>query len=409
MKTRYGLLGERLGHSYSPPIHNALGNYDYSLVELPPSEVEEFMLKHNFDGINVTIPYKQTVMPFLDHISDRAKKIGSVNTVINKNGKLYGDNTDYYGFLYMANSVGISFKNKKVIILGGGGTSLTAQAVTRDEGAREIVVISRSGKDNYENLHLHKDAEIIVNCTPVGMFPNIEDKPISLEYFENCVGVIDVIYNPQRSALLIEAKKRGIAYVNGMSMLVAQAKLAHELFFDLVVDDGKIERIKNKIEFEKKNIIFVGMPGSGKSTLSQLLAKELGREAVDTDEMVVENEGRAIPDIFATEGEEYFRKAEAQAVKRACRMQGKVIATGGGAVLSACNRREMLHNSLVIWLKRPLSQLPCDGRPLSSPNNDRMRRMYEIRMPLYQEVCDAAIDVLPDPASNIKAIIASLF
>ena len=333
MNTRYGLLGKKLGHSYSAPIHKALGNGDYSLVEIPPEGVDAFMREHDFDGINVTIPYKETVIPYLDEISDRAKKIGSVNTIINRDGKLYGDNTDYYGFSYMARSVGISFKDKKVIILGGGGTSLTAQAVTCDEGARQIVVISRRGENNYDNLHLHYDSEIIVNCTPVGMYPNIGDKIIDLEPFTKLKGVIDVIYNPSKTGILIDAKHRGIPYVNGLSMLVAQAKLAHELFFDTKVEDSEIERIKRQLEVEKLNVVFVGMPGSGKTTLANIVAKELGRKVVDTDDMIVEREGRSIPEIFASEGEPYFRSVEAQCVKEASLMEGVVIATGGGAIL----------------------------------------------------------------------------
>ncbi len=409
MNTRYGLLGEKLGHSFSPPIHNALGNMDYSLVEIPREGVEKFMLEHDFDGINVTIPYKQTVIPYLDEISDRAKKIGSVNTVINRNGKLYGDNTDYYGFSYMARSVGISFKDKKVVILGGGGTSLTAQAVTRDEGAREIIIVDLGAENNYDNLYIHYDAQVIVNCTPVGMYPKIDNKLISLEPFTKCEGVIDVIYNPSRTGILIDAKHRGFPYVNGLSMLVAQAKLAHELFFDTKIKESEIERIKRKLELEKQNIVFVGMPGSGKTTLSNMLAKELGRAVVDTDDMIVAKEGRSIPDIFAAEGEEYFRQIEAACVKEASLMEGVVIATGGGAILRYENREALMHNGLLLWLRCPVEHLARDGRPLSSDDDSKMRAMFEKRAPIYEAVSDIVIDVDPDPAVSSEAVIKAIY
>lgn len=402
------LIGKKLGHSYSVPIHKALGNNDYSLLEIPPEGVEAFMRKHDFDGINVTIPYKETVLPYLDEISERANKIGSVNTVVNRNGKLYGDNTDYYGFSYMAQSAGISFKNRKVLILGSGGTSLTAQAVTRDEGAREIVVVSRKGENNYDNLYLHYDAEIIINCTPVGMFPNINDRIIDLEPFSALFGVIDVIYNPSNTNILIDAKKRGIAHTNGLTMLVAQAKLAHELFFDTKVDDSVIEKIRRRLELEKLNIVFVGMPGCGKTTISNIIANELNRELLDTDDMIVEDQSRSIPDIFAADGEAYFRDIEAECVKKACLNEKKVIATGGGAILREDNRRAIMRNSIVIWLNCPIKRLARNGRPLSSEDDMKMCEMLDKRIPFYKEVSDIVIETDTDPSVTAKAVIDSL-
>ncbi len=404
----YALIGKRLGHSYSVPIHKELGNKNYTLCEIAPEDLLDFMREHNFNGINVTIPYKEAVLPYLDEISDRAKKIGSVNTIVNRNGKLYGDNTDYYGFSHMAKSAGISFDNKKVIILGSGGTSLTAQAVAKDEGAREIIVVSRKGENNYDNLYLHYDAEIIINCTPVGMYPKIEDTIIDLEPFRKLCGVIDVIYNPSKTNLLIDAKKRGIPHTNGLSMLVAQAKLAHELFFDTKVADSEIERIRRILELDKVNIILVGMPGSGKTTLSSIIANELGRNVLDTDDMIVKKKGRSIPEIFATEGEEYFREIEAECIKHACDYERKVIATGGGAVISEDNRRTIMRNSIVIWLKRDISCLAREGRPLSSVDDDKMKLLYDKRAPYYKEVADIIIDVDTDPNRTANEIIKKL-
>ncbi len=404
----YHLIGKKLGHSYSVPIHKALGNENYTLKEIPPEGVESFMREHNFKGINVTIPYKETVIPYLDVVSDRAKKIGSVNTVVNRNGKLYGDNTDYYGFSYMAKSAGISFEGKKVLILGGGGTSLTARAVARDEGAREIVVVSRKGEYNYDNLYLHYDAQVIINCTPVGMYPNVEDGIIDLEPFTDLCGVIDVIYNPSKTNILIDAKKRGIPCTNGLSMLVAQAKLAHELFFDTEVNEREIERIRKALELDKVNIVFVGMPGSGKSTLSELISKKLGRDVLDTDAMIVEKQGCTIPEIFASKGEGYFRDIESLCIKEACVSEITVIATGGGAVLREENRRNIMRNSVVIWLRSPIERLARDGRPLSSEDDDKMKKMLEYREPFYKEVADIIIDVDPDPDLTASEILKEL-
>ena len=392
MTSSYGLIGKKLGHSFSVPIHNMLGNSDYTLCEVAPEKLEAFIKAKKFKGINVTIPYKTDVMPWLNEISERAKKIGSVNTIVNKNGKLYGDNTDYFGFSYMAAKAGISFENKKVVIFGTGGTCLTARAVANDEGAKEIVVVGRNAENNYENLHLHYDADILINTTPVGMYPNVDTSVTDINSFKNLCGVIDVIYNPIRTNFLLQAKKKGIPFTNGMPMLVAQAKLAHELFFDTKVDDNEIDRITQSLEFEKKNVVFIGMPGCGKTTLSNIISTHLSREVIDTDDMIRDSEAVSIPEIFERYGEEYFRNAESKAIKEACLLNGKVIATGGGAVLREENRKAIMRNSLVIWLRADAEKLATSGRPLSKDINT-LREMEKLRYPIYEECADIIIDV----------------
>ncbi|MBR5516088.1 MAG: AAA family ATPase [Clostridia bacterium] len=409
MESKYGLIGKKLGHSFSVPIHNMLGNNDYILCEVAPEELCSFINAKKFCGINVTIPYKTDVMPWIDHISERAQKIGSVNTIVNKNGVLYGDNTDYFGFSYMAKKAGISFNNKKVVILGTGGTCLTAKAVCRDEGAREIIVVGRKEENNYSNLYLHYDADIIINTTPVGMYPNVEDSVINLNDFKKVYGVIDVIYNPICTNILLAAKKLGIRYTNGMPMLVAQAKLAHELFFDTKVEDSEIDRITNALEFEKKNIVFIGMPGSGKTTLATAIADKLSRKLCDTDEMIMDAKGCSIPEIFRDKGEEYFRNAETLQIKKASLYNGYVIATGGGAVLREENRKALMRNSLIIWLRADAEKLATEGRPLSK-DLKTLKAMEKVRYPLYRECADITVDVdHSDTQKNIDIIEKKLF
>lgn len=408
MQTRYGLIGEKLGHSFSVPIHNMLGNTDYCLCEVAKDNLHTFMESHDFNAINVTIPYKTDVIEHLCYISDEAKRIGAVNTIVNHEGNLYGYNTDYYGFSYMAKKAGITFNGKKVIILGSGGTSLTSRTVAADEGAKEIVIISRNGKNNYSNISLHNDADIIINTTPVGMFPKTEDTPISLKGFKNLSGVIDVIYNPIRTKLLVDAKVYGIPYTNGLPMLVAQAKKAHELFFDTIVNDSEIDRITKKLELQKQNIILIGMPGCGKSTLAAALSEKLGRDIIDTDEEIVKTEGTSIPHIFEHNGEKYFRETEALCIKKACAEFGKIIATGGGAILKEENRTALMQSGLVIWLKRPLEELARSGRPLSK-DIESLNLMYNKRLPLYEKTCDITFDIRPSAEESLHELLKCIF
>ena len=405
---RFGLLGRKLGHSYSPQIHALLGDYEYPLYEKEPEEIEEFMTSGEFDGMNVTIPYKGTVIPYMSQLSDTAKKIGSVNTVTRMpDGKLYGDNTDYYGFSYLLDSAGFDVKNKKVIVLGNGGASKTAVCVCRDMGAKEVTVISRrSDTDNYNNISKHSDADYIINTTPVGMYPNNGETPVDLGIFKQCKGVADLIYNPSKTQLLLDAQKLSIPAVNGLTMLCAQGVKAAESFTKQKYDNGKALEITKKLEQQMLNIVLVGMPGCGKSTAAKELSKALGKEVIDTDDLIKTNEGREIPEIFRTEGEDYFRDAESLAVKQAGKQSGKIIATGGGAILREENKSALRQNSVVVFLKRDLSQLDTDNRPLSQGNS--LAEMHKKRLPHYEAVCDITVEVATDKEETATRIMKGL-
>ena len=313
----YYLIGNPLGHSHSPFIHRALGRYEYELKPLPESALEDFIKNGEYEGLNVTIPYKQAVMPFLDEIDEEAKKIGSVNTIVRRDGKLYGHNTDYHGFFMMAYAKGITFKDKKVVVLGSGGTSLTACAVARDLGASSVTVISRSGENNYENLHLHADADILVNTTPVGMFPHNGASPVDLSIFKRLSGVLDVVYNPLRTKLIMQAEEKKIPAVGGLYMLVAQAAVSCGLFTGDKPQRKEIDRIHRALSDHVSNIVLVGMPGCGKSTVAAALAGKTGRRIIDTDALVTERTGRTPSDIIEKDGEEAFRRYEHEAIEEA--------------------------------------------------------------------------------------------
>ena len=397
----YGLLGEKLGHSFSPQIHALLGDYEYRLFEKQKNELDDFFKNRNWDGINVTIPYKKAVIPYLDRLSPSAEKIGSVNTIVaEKDGTLTGYNTDYDGFSYLIDVSGISAENKKCLVLGSGGASLTVIAVLKDKKAREIVNISRSGENNYENIDRHFDADIIVNTTPVGMYPNNLKSALSLDGFKNLSGVLDIVYNPQKTKLILDAEKRNIKALSGLSMLVAQAKRAAELFLNTKIPDSKNDDIYHKLSLEMKNIILIGMPGSGKTTVGKRIAEALNRDFIDTDEMIVKNVGKPIPDIFANGGEKLFRKYEP--VLAAGKLSGKVISTGGGVVVNDDNFDALKQNGTIIFLNRSTSYLPTDGRPLSQSND--LNEMFKKRLPLYRKFCDIEADgndTIENVANNI--------
>ena len=387
----YGLLGETLGHSFSPQIHACLGDYEYKLFEVAPEDLGDFLHSGSFEGLNVTIPYKKAVMPYLTEISENAKAIGSVNTItVLPNGTLRGDNTDYDGFLYLVRRSGIAVNGKKALVLGTGGASLPVKKVLSDLGAREIISISRTGENNYQNLEKHFDADLIVNTTPVGMYPNNLQSPLSLDGFTQLSGVLDIVYNPQKTQLILDAEQRGIPAFSGLTMLVAQAKRAAELFLNTNIDDRKNDEIYETLSRQMKNIVLVGMPGCGKSTVGKALAKRLSRPFFDADQEIVKRAGKSIPEIFQTEGEAGFRKIETEVLFDLCRQSGAVIATGGGAVTVPKNHGILRQNSLVVFINRDIAVLPTNGRPLSEQND--LHEMFRQRLPLYRAVCDYEVD-----------------
>ena len=387
----YGLLGEHLPHSFSPQIHKALGNDDYTLFEIAPENLEKFMREKNFKGINVTIPYKKAVMSYLDELSPEAKKIGAVNTIIIRNGKLFGYNTDYFGFEYLLRKSKIDIHNKKILVFGSGGASATVQAVLNDKGAKEIVVLSRNGNDNYVNMYIkHTDAEIIVNTTPVGMYPDNLNTLVDLDRFPNLSGVLDVVYNPLKTRLILDAEKRNIPSSAGLSMLVAQAKKAHEIFFDTIIDNKICEQIERSLTLQMCNIVLIGMAGCGKSTIGKRLAQLLKKDFIDTDEMIVNTENKPIPEIFAEKGEDYFRWCENVAVNIVGKEKSRIIATGGGIVIRPENYNSLKQNGVIVFINRDADLLPTNGRPLSQKYG--VKELYEKRLPLYRQFADVEVD-----------------
>lgn len=385
-----GLLGRKLGHSYSPQIHALMGEYPYVLFEKEPEEVAGFVKNGDYTGINVTIPYKKDVIPCMDELSPMAKRMGAVNTIVRRaDGTLFGHNTDNFGFSSMVERSGISVAGKKVLVLGSGGASNTAVKVLEDMGAR-VIIISRSGENNYTNLHLHRDAAVIVNTTPVGMYPSTGVSAVNLRDFPKLEGVLDMIYNPARTQFLLDAESLKLPRENGLWMLVAQAKEAAEYFGGRQLPDSIIESVYNTLSSQMQNIVLIGMPGCGKSTVGKALAQKLGRKFVDADAEIVNLAGKPIPEIFAQEGEEIFRQYETQVLAELGKQSCLVIATGGGCVTRERNYPLLHQNSRIFWLKRELDLLPTDGRPLSQSN--QLTDMYQKRKSLYKAFADHIID-----------------
>lgn len=394
---KYGLIGEHLPHSFSAQIHEALGGYCYELKELAPTELEGFMKKREFCGINVTIPYKQAVMPYLDEISPLALEIGAVNTVINRGGKLYGYNTDIGGISALIQRMGVDLKGKKVLILGTGGTSNTAFTAAKHGGAASVLKVSRGGKGGaigYEEaMERHGDAEVIINTTPCGMFPDNDGCPIDLAPFPRLKGVVDVVYNPLRTRLVQMAAEKGLAAEGGLYMLVKQAVLASELFTDSKYDDGVTDSVYKKIKNNKESIVLSGMPSCGKTTVGGILAKITGSPFYDSDKCLEEKHGMAVPDMFARFGEPVFRDMEAEAIRELSLKSGCIIATGGGAVIRPESARRLKQNGTVYFLDRPLKDLVAtDDRPMSR-TREALEQRYKERYPIYLSTADCVLKV----------------
>ena len=402
-----GLLGEKLGHSYSPQIHRELADYDYRLYEKAPEQVEDFVRRGDWHGLNVTIPYKKTVIPFCDELSETAAAIGSVNTLLRRaDGTIYGDNTDAYGFeTLLTGTHPDSIAGQKALVLGTGGASVTVCAVLKKHGA-EVVTISRSGENNYQNLDRHADASLLVNTTPVGMYPKNGIRPVDLAVFPKLKCVLDVVYNPARTALLLQAEKPGIPHAGGLTMLVAQARRSSELFLGNTLPDEEIPRITKLLSDSMQNIILIGMPGCGKSTVGKILSQRLNRPLLEADADLVKAAGVPIPTIFEAEGEAGFRRRETAILAQLGKQSGTVISTGGGCVTRPENYPLLHQNGTIVWLRRDLDKLAREGRPLSL--NADLHAMYATRQLLYQRFADFAVENTGTPEETADAILEVL-
>lgn len=391
----YGLLGEHLGHSFSPFLHHALGDTDYRLYERPESELEAFIKQDCIGGLNITIPYKQTVLSFVDECAPSVQAIGATNTLYRRNGTLIAENTDVLGFIYLLHSAGIKVKGKQVLIFGNGGAAKAVLEGLRREGAGELFVVSRRGGDlpllSYDDLPAHYDADILVNTTPVGMFPDNLSTVVDLTPFRNLSGVIDIVYNPIRTGILLQAEALGIPCANGLSMLVAQAVRSHEFFFNTKVDDSVITQLCAELTRNATNLVLIGMPGSGKSSVAQRLAERTGREVIDLDAEIEQAAGKSIPAIFSEDGERVFRDLESQCIAKAGAKSGIILSLGGGAVTEERNYLPLHQNGRIYCLKRDLSLLATDGRPLSK-DLDTLKAMERTRAPMYERFADVFVE-----------------
>lgn len=414
---KYGLIGEHLGHSFSKQIQTRIAeienvkDYDYQLVELDKEEFKEFMEKKDFKGINVTIPYKKDVIPYLDEMDESAKAIGAVNTIINVDGKLKGYNTDFGGFLYMVKAHNVHMEGKKVLIIGNGGACAAVKAVCKHENAKDIVIVSRSanrGAISYDEMYTsHLDADIVVNTSPVGMFPNIVNAPIDVSWFHKLECVLDVVYNPILTRLCFEAQEADIKRVIGLEMLIAQAKYAFEIFENMSFEDSIIDEIKKEMLKDRCNIVLIGMPSAGKTTIGKMLEEKLGKEFFDLDDMIIAKAGKSIPEIFQESGEAGFRAIETEVAIEASKMNNKIIATGGGVVKHKVNMDFLRLNGITIFIDRDIDKLISSdpNRPLSS-SKQALQQMYKERYPLYQKyatyvaVNNANIDETVDDIVN---------
>lgn len=405
---KYGCIAKKLTHSFSKEIHAKLADYEYELIELNEDEIENFFAKKDFNAINVTIPYKQTVIPYLDSMSDVAKRIGAVNTIVNKNGKLYGYNTDYYGMAALINKLGVDLKGKKVLILGTGGTSKTARILSEDMGADRIITVSRKKSDSYltyeEVLKDHTDAEIIINTTPSGMYPDCDSQPVDITAFKKLEGVVDAVYNPLCTNLVLKAKAEGIKAEGGLYMLVMQAVVAVEKFLDKEIPKDVADSVYASVLASKENIVLTGMPGSGKSTVGKLLGID-GFSFVDTDEEIEKRCGCSIKELINLKGEEFFRDLETEVIKEVSSVGCRIISTGGGAVLRKENVTALKRNGKLFFLNaNPERLLPTDSRPLSD-TADKLKKLYEDRIDIYKSTADVIVPESETPEDEAKFIL----
>ncbi|MBR5095379.1 MAG: chorismate mutase [Oscillospiraceae bacterium] len=404
---RCGLLGEKLGHSYSPQIHGMLAGYRYELFERAPADVASFVREGDWDGLNVTIPYKKTVLPLCDDLSETAREIGSVNTLIRRpDGGVYGDNTDAYGFELLLRRLGVDVAGKKALVLGSGGASAAVCWVLRKHGASPVIVVSRSGEDSYADLDRHADARLIVNATPVGMYPRNGESLIDLRRFPACEGVLELIYDPARTALLLQAERLHIPHANGLFMLVAQALRSAEQFVSHAMDEGQIERIEGVLSRQTENIVLVGMPGCGKSEIARRLGEILQRPVLDADKEIGKAAGMSIPEIFASEGEEGFRRRETEVLRELGKRSGMVLSTGGGCVTREENYDLLHQNGRIVWRQRAVEKLARSGRPISLSRD--LYEIYAEREPLYRRFADHIIEETDTVEEAVEKILEVL-
>ena len=406
---KYGCIGKKLTHSFSKEIHARLADYEYELIELGEDEVASFLKGRDFEAINVTIPYKQTVIPYLDEISEIAEKIGAVNTIVNKNGVLCGYNTDYYGMMALIEKIGVSLCGKKVLILGSGGTSKTARALASDLGSRELVVVSRRDEEgciSYEDaIKLHSDAEVIINTTPSGMYPDCDSKPIDISHFDRLEGVVDAVYNPLRTCLVQDALSRGIKAEGGLYMLVMQAVIAVEKFLDISIDREASDKVFANVLAAKENIVLTGMPGCGKSTVGRLIDLD-GYEFIDTDEEIEKRYGRTPRQLIETNGEQYFRDLEAEVIRDVSKESCRIISTGGGAVLREENILSLKKNGRIFFIDADPKRLRATAdRPLSN-TADKLEKLYSERINIYRSTADVTVSDMESPKAEAEYILS---
>lgn len=406
---KYGCIGKKLTHSFSRDIHARLADYKYELIELAEDELQPFFENKNFEAVNVTIPYKQTVIPFLDSVSEIAARIGAVNTVVNRGGKLYGYNTDYFGMKALIERLGLDLSGKKVLVLGTGGTSKTACVVASDMGAREILTVSRRKSDENitytEAAELHSDARIIINTTPAGMYPDTESKPIDISPFYCLEGVIDAVYNPLSTNLVLDAREKGIRAEGGLYMLVMQAVVAVEKFLDIKIERKIADKVFSDLLSSKENIVLTGMPGSGKSTVGKLIDLD-GYSFFDTDAEIEKRCGCMIKELIESKGEKYFRDLESQVIREVSSEGCRIISTGGGAILREENVRSLKRNGKIFFLNAELSRLRAtDDRPLSN-TEDKLARLYAERIGIYEKTADTVVPDMETPEAEAEYILA---